>query len=96
MLLTFEKRCDIIYLSQKCNRKEVSIVVNVNKLKGKFVEKGYSVSQISNGTGIAVHTLYRRLNNPCEFTIGEADMIVNFLKLTAAEATDIFFNQYVA
>lgn len=71
-------------------------MVNVNKLKGKFVEKGYSTAQISEGTGINLATLYRRLNNEEEFTIGEADTIVNFLNLNAEEATSIFFSQFVA
>nr|DAR13783.1 MAG TPA: Regulatory protein-modification, helix-turn-helix, transcriptional regulato, DNA [Caudoviricetes sp.] len=71
-------------------------MVNVNLLKGKFVEKGYSTAQVASGTGVNLATLYRRLNNSDEFTISEADAITRFLQLDAAEATSIFFAQFVA
>lgn len=66
-------------------------MVNVNKLKGKFTEMGYSTAQVAKGAGIGLSKLYRRLNNSSEFTVGEADAIVRFLKLNADEATSIFF-----
>lgn len=71
-------------------------MVNVNLLKGKFVEKGYSTAQVASGTGVNLATLYRRLNNSDEFTISEADAITRFLQLNADEATSIFFAQFVA
>lgn len=71
-------------------------MVNANKLKGKFVEKGFTVAQVAKGSGIALHTLYRRLNAPCKITIAEADALARFLNLNVIEATDIFFSQFVA
>jgi hypothetical protein len=71
-------------------------MVNVNKLKGTFVEKGYSTAQVADGANIVLATLYRRMRNPDEFTIGEASAIANFLSLSANEATAIFFSESVA
>lgn len=71
-------------------------MVNVNKLKGKFAEKGLSTSQVAKGAEIALGTLYRRLNKPDEFTIGEVSRIANFLCLSDDEATNIFFALSVA
>ena len=71
-------------------------MVNVNKLKSVIVERGYSTAEVSTGANIKIGTLYRRYNKPDEFTIGEATALVEFLKLSADEATAIFFNSNVA
>ena len=39
-------------------------MVNVNKLKGRFVENGKSVADIAEDIGVDKATLYRKLNNP--------------------------------
>ena len=66
-------------------------MVNVNKLKGKIVEKGFSVEMIAKGINMDVSTLYRKLqNNGEKFTIKEADLITDFLLLDCSEATSIF------
>ena len=72
-------------------------MVNVNKLKGKIVEKGYSVEKLAKEIGVDKTTIYRKINNNGEtFTIDEADRIVNVLSLNAEEAQSIFFSQFVA
>lgn len=71
-------------------------MVNVNKFKAKMVECGLNVDKLSEVTGINRATIYRRLNNPEEITIGEADAFAAALSMTGEEATTIFFNQYVA
>lgn len=72
-------------------------MVNVNKLKGKIIEKGFSIEKVAQAINIDVSTLYRKLKNDGEkFTIKEADQIVNFLLLDSTEATSIFFSQFVA
>ena len=70
-------------------------MLNAGKLKGKLVEKDISIAKISFELGIAPSTFYRKLKNN-SFEIGEADKIVHVLSLTAIEATDIFFAQFVA
>lgn len=72
-------------------------MVNVNKLKGKIVENGFSVSVLADKIGMDKATLYRKLNdNGDYFTIAEADRIVNALNLNSKEGTAIFFAQFVA
>lgn len=72
-------------------------MVNVNKLKAKFMENGLNVDAMAQKLGVDKATLYRRLSNNGEsFTIGEADAISAELKLTGEEVNAIFFAQYVA
>lgn len=70
-------------------------MLDIQKLKGKIVEKGKSVETLSREIGINPSTFYRKLNNN-SFEIEEADRIVSILALTGAEATAIFFSQLVA
>lgn len=70
-------------------------VLDVQKLKGKIVEKGKSVEMVSDEIGIHPSTFYRKLKEN-SFEIGEADKIVEALSLSGAEATAIFFSQVVA
>lgn len=70
-------------------------MLNANKLKGKLVEKGMTVEEISKTLGINPSTFYRKLKNN-SFEIGEADVIVKALQLSSSEAKEIFFNQFVA
>ena len=72
-------------------------LVNVNKLKGKIVECGLSVSTLAERIGIDKATLYRKISeNGDPLTIRDADKISEVLNLSKEEVNDIFFNQYVA
>ncbi len=72
-------------------------MVNINKLKGKIVEKEMTIGKVADKMGIDRATLYRRMKDKGEtFTIGEARAIAEILALTPQEATAIFFSQYVA
>lgn len=66
--------------------------MNVNKLKGKIVENGLSVEKLADIIGIDRSSLYRKLNNSDKFTIGEASRIKDALKLSGAEAYEIFLD----
>ena len=49
-------------------------MVNVNKLKGKIVERGLNVDGLAEKVGMDKSTFYRKLaNEGSTFTIGEAD-----------------------
>lgn len=61
-----------------------------NKLKGKIVEKGFNVEQISEMVGIDKATFYRKLNDFNKFTVGDVEKIKNALCLTTEEACAIF------
>lgn len=65
--------------------------MNVNKLKGKIVEKGMNVEKLAEIIGIDRSSLYRKLNNSEKITIGEAAQMKDALGLSTDEATDIFF-----
>lgn len=72
-------------------------MVNTNKLKGKIVECGMTVSDLAEIVGIDRATFYRKLNiNGENFTIKEADNISKALNLSLFEVNAIFFSQYVA
>lgn len=64
--------------------------VDVAKLKGKMVEKGFTVETLSAAIGIDRSTLYRKLEAIEKFTIGEARKIKLVLELTNEEAVQIF------
>ena len=72
-------------------------MVNINKLKGKIVEKGVTVSELADKIDLNKATLYRKINDNGEnFTIKETEKIAIILNLTAKEINDIFFAQDVA
>ncbi len=72
-------------------------MVNINKLKGKIVEKGFTVSELADKIDLNKATLYRKINDNGEnFTIKETEKIAIILNLTAKEINDIFFAQDVA
>lgn len=72
-------------------------MVNLNKLRGKIVENGYSIDALAKKIGINKSTFYRKMNeNGDNFSIKEANAIVELLNLNASEATSIFFAAYVA
>lgn len=72
-------------------------MVNVNKLKGKVVECGISISELAVKIGIDKATLYRKLaENGETFSIREADLISKSLGMTLSEVNAIFFTQFVA
>ena len=71
--------------------------VNVNKLKGKIVENGMTVSSLAEKIGVDRATLYRKLSNDGEtMLVKDANAIVSVLHLTAEDALEIFFSQVVA
>ena len=72
-------------------------MTNINKLRGKIVENGYTVERFSEALGINNATMHRKLGTNGEgFTIGEANKIVTLLKLSPEEALAIFFTNLVA
>lgn len=72
-------------------------MVNVNKLKGKAVEKGISLKDLADAAGITISTFYRRMAEGGEtFTIKEVRLIAQRLGLDEAETNEIFFGLIVA
>lgn len=72
-------------------------MVNINKLRGKIVERGKTVEELAAALEVVPSTIYRKMQaNGEAFTIREADLIAHFLELDASEATAIFFSEFVA
>lgn len=70
-------------------------MIDVRKLKGKIVENGKSVVEMSQVLGINPSTFYRKMKKN-SFEIGEVDVMVRELCLSKEEANAIFFSQIVA
>jgi hypothetical protein len=71
------------------------MMLDINKLKGKIVEKGKNVEALAIDIGIDSSTFYRKMKNN-SFEIGEADRIVKALDLSRDDAMSIFFSSSVA
>ncbi|MBR1740001.1 MAG: XRE family transcriptional regulator [Ruminococcus sp.] len=66
-------------------------MLDVNKLKGKIIEKGKNVEAVALDIGIDSSTFYRKMKNN-SFEIEEADKIVKVLELSRDDAMSIFFS----
>ena len=64
--------------------------MNINKLKGKIVEKEMNVEVLADKIGINRATLYRKLANAENITIGEALRMKDALEMSDEEAVEIF------
>lgn len=71
-------------------------MINTFKLKAKIVENQTNVQELSKKIGISYSSFYRKLNGYTDFTIKEACMISNELKLTNNDINSIFFSQIIA
>lgn len=65
-------------------------MVNILKLKGKIVEKGFNVERLAESTEVSKHVLYQRLKKSEDFTVKEVVAIANVLGLSNEELNDIF------
>jgi len=75
----------------------ILVVVNVQKLKRKIIEKGTTQEAVADCLGIYRSTFYRKMKNGGSgFTISEIHKIVDAIPLTREEAMEIFFNPEVA
>lgn len=66
--------------------------MDANRLKGKIIEKGFSVELLAEKIDVTRSAMYRKLNNCEKITIGEARRIKAVLGLTNEEATYIFLD----
>lgn len=72
-------------------------MVNINKLRGKIAEMGFSLNTFAENLPMDNSTFYRKMSaNGETFSIKEADAIATELQLDYSEVMDIFFAQYVA
>ena len=67
-----------------------------NKFKERIMEMGFTVGKVASFIGINEATLYRKISGSSEFSRAEIQLIRNVLKLTVAEAEEIFFAEKLA
>lgn len=67
-------------------------MVNINKLKGKIVENGFTVEELADKTGIPRSRFSRRFSDGgSKFTVGEVKLISDALMLKVEDVNSIFF-----
>ncbi|KXI11965.1 MULTISPECIES: helix-turn-helix transcriptional regulator [Streptococcus] len=71
-------------------------MINVQKLKGKIMERGTTQEALAKALGIDRSTFYRKMRQGGNFTIKEVNLIVSALHLSKDEAMSIFFADLVA
>ena len=67
-------------------------MVNINKLKGRMMKKGFTVKKLSNKTGIPESRFSRRFSDGGnKVTVGEIKLISDALILDVKDVNEIFF-----
>lgn len=69
--------------------------MNINKLRGKIAEHGWTIADLATRIGVDKATLYRKIKEK-SFSVKEATLIGRELELTADEMMSIFFAEHVA
>lgn len=69
--------------------------IDIRKLKGKIVEKGFNQSKIAEEIGMNRSTMHRKINSG-DFSVEEANSIRRVLQLSKEELIEIFFNDKVS
>lgn len=69
--------------------------MNINKLRGKIAENGWTIADLAARIGVDKATLYRKIKEK-SFSVKEATLIGRELELTADEMMSIFFAEHVA
>ena len=67
------------------------MVQNINKLKGKITENGYTMKTLSSKIGICETSLRRKINDKSDFTLSESLKVKEILHLSSQDYLDIFF-----
>lgn len=69
------------------------MVVNIQRLRGKIIEKENTQESVADAMGMNRTTFYRKMKNGGNgFTIGDIHNMIMCIPLTKEEAIDIFFN----
>ena len=67
------------------------MVQNINKLKGKITENGYTIKTLASEVGLCETSLRRKINDKSDFTLSETLKVKDKLHLTSQDYLDIFF-----
>ncbi len=72
-------------------KKGVKKMTNTNKLKGRIVEKGYTLSRFSLEMGISRPCMRKKINNKTDFKASEIEKICTALEISNNELSEYFF-----
>lgn len=68
-------------------------MVNIPKLKGKMVEKGFTQARLGKAMGVSLSTINQRFKQGGDaFTVGEVERITMALQMSQQDVNEIFFN----
>ena len=67
------------------------MMTNSNKLKGKIVENGYTLSSFSDAISLSRMSLRRKLNGEADFRVSEIEKICLLLGIERSEISNYFF-----
>lgn len=67
-------------------------MTNIPKLKGRIVEKGFTLTSFAEAMKMSRPTLRSRLNGNTEFRVNEIDLVKTILDISSAEIDLYFFN----
>lgn len=67
-------------------------MTDTNKLKGKIMENGFSITSLARELKTSKTTLSQKINNKVKFSQTDIKNISNKLQLTGEEIKDIFLN----
>lgn len=70
--------------------------MKVNELKAEIVRNEMSIEGLADAIGIGRTTLWRKFNNPDNFTLEEITKIGEILNIDGNRLLEIFFNKKVS
>jgi len=70
-------------------------MTNTNKLKGRIVEKGYTLARFSDILGLSRPAFRKKINNAADFRSSEIERICALLDISRIDIADYFFAAYV-
>jgi DNA-binding Xre family transcriptional regulator len=72
-------------------------MVNIGKLRGRIIERGYDIPSLADAIGVSRSTFYRRIETGGEdFRLREIDAMKRALDLSIEDCMAIFFEPSVA
>lgn len=70
--------------------------MKLNELKAEITRNELTLDELAERLNMARTTLWRRFNNPNEFTLAEITNIAGELNLDGKRVVEIFFNEKVS
>lgn len=65
--------------------------MNINKLKGAIIEKGYSQRSLAEALGVSKTTINAKINEKTNFNVKEVEELCTLLGLEQERMIEIFF-----